>query len=171
MDTLAKNKTKANAKNTMETPAKRLTRKEKIASGVEKLKGNRKRRSADARKEAQKNVVSAHLHGHPSSPRKMRLVAELVRGKSVEKAMAILKMTNRLAAEPLLKLVKSAANNWEQKKEGVDLENVYIKSIQVDSAAMLKRIQPAPQGRAHRVRKRSNHVTVILDQQQAAEGQ
>jgi large subunit ribosomal protein L22 len=95
----------------------------------------------------------------------MRLVADLVNGKNVETAMHILQHTPNYAAEKLGKLLKSALANWQQKNEGVRMEdsNLYIKEVKVDGGRMLKRVQPAPQGRAHRIKKRSNHVTVIID--------
>lgn len=127
--------------------------------------GSRKQLAAEARKEARKNTYMASLNNCPTSPRKMRLMADLVRGKDVESALNILKFKPNDAAGRLYKLVLSAIANWQEKNEGVRMEdyNLYIKSIQVDSARVLKRIRPAPQGRAHRIRKRSNHVTVVLD--------
>lgn len=127
--------------------------------------GSRKRQSAEARKEARKNVAVAQLRNYPTSPRKMRLVADLVRGMDVEKALYVLKHSPKHASAPLEKLLRSAINNWEQKNEGERIEDagLYVSNIQVDSARMLKRIQPAPQGRAHRIRKRSNHVTIVVD--------
>ena len=120
---------------------------------------------AERIKEERKNLAIAKLNNCPTSPRKMRLVADLVRGEDVFKALAILQFSKKEAAGRLEKLVRSAIANWEAKNEGERPEDneLYIKTIQVDSARMLKRIQPAPQGRAHRIRKRSNHVTVILD--------
>lgn len=127
--------------------------------------GARKRLRAEAIKEARKTVAMAKLNNCPTSPRKMRLVADMIRGVQVEKALFMLKHSGKEASGRLEKLVLSALNNWEQKNEGERIEdaNLYIKEISVDSARMLKRIQPAPQGRAHRIRKRSNHVTVIVD--------
>lgn len=127
--------------------------------------GSRKQMAADARKEARKKTYMASLNNCPTSPRKMRLMAELVRGKDVEIALNILKYKPNDAAGRLYKLVLSAIANWQEKNEGVRMEdhNLYIKSIMVDSARVLKRIRPAPQGRAHRIRKRSNHVTVVID--------
>lgn len=127
--------------------------------------GARKHNTAERRKEARKTQYMARLNNCPTSPRKMRLVADLVRGKNVELAVNILKYTEKEAAGRLYKLVISAVSNWQKKNEGVRLEesNLFIKSIMVDSARQLKRIRPAPQGRAHRIRKRSNHVTVVLD--------
>ena len=127
--------------------------------------GARKHLAAEKRKEANKTLYIARLNNCPTSPRKMRLVADLVRGKNVEMALGVLKFTPKEAAIRLYKLVLSAISNWQIKNEGVRMEdsNLYIKSVMVDSAKQLKRIRPAPQGRAHRIRKRSNHVTVVLD--------
>jgi len=126
--------------------------------------GSRKHNSAEVRKAERKNLYMARLRNVPTSPRKMRLVADLVRGMDVEKAMHVLQHTNKEAAGRLYKLVRSAVANWEVKNEGARIEDnaLYIKQISVDSGRMLKRVQPAPQGRAYRVRKRSNHVTLIL---------
>ena len=109
-------------------------------------------------------MAFAKLNNCPTSPRKMRLVADLVRGISVEKALAILKFNQKEAATSLHKLLLSAIENWKVKNEGADIEaaQVFIKEIRVDGGAMLKRLRPAPQGRAHRIRKRSNHVTIVL---------
>lgn len=127
--------------------------------------GSRKHNSAEQRKEANKTLFFAKLNNCPSSPRKMRLVADLVNGKNVENALHILQHTPNYAAEKLGKLIKSALANWQQKNEGVRMEdsNLYIKEVKVDGGRSLKRVQPAPQGRAHRIKKRSNHVTVIVD--------
>ncbi|MDZ7847496.1 MAG: 50S ribosomal protein L22 [Owenweeksia sp.] len=127
--------------------------------------GARKRLRAEAIKEARKNLAIAKLNNCPTSPRKMRLVADMVRGMPVEKAMFILRHSGKEASNRLEKLVLSATHNWSQKNEGENMDEagLYVKEVYVDSARMLKRIQPAPQGRAHRIRKRSNHVTVILD--------
>ena len=127
--------------------------------------GARKRNSSEKIKEARKNQAIAKLNSCPTSPRKMRLVADLVRGEDVYKALNILKFSPKYASRNLEKLLLSAINNWEQKNDGEDATsaNLVVKSINVDSAKMLKRIQAAPQGRAHRIRKRSNHVTLIID--------
>lgn len=127
--------------------------------------GSRKQMAAEARKEARKKLYVASLNNCPTSPRKMRLMADLVRGRDVEAALNILKYKPNDAAGRLYKLILSAIANWQEKNEGVRMEdrNLYVKSIMVDSARVLKRIRPAPQGRAHRIRKRSNHVTVTLD--------
>nr|NQU94540.1 50S ribosomal protein L22 [Bacteroidota bacterium] len=126
--------------------------------------GARKHLKAEERKEAMKTLYIAKLNNCPTSPRKMRLVAELIRGKDVELALSILKLTPKEAAGRLYKLVLSAVANWQVKNEGERMEetNLYVKSVMVDSARQLKRIRPAPQGRAHRIRKRSNHITLVL---------
>jgi large subunit ribosomal protein L22 len=126
--------------------------------------GSRKHNSAEKRKEERKNLYIARLRNVPTSPRKMRLVADLVRGMDAEKALHVLQHTQKEAAGRVYKLLRSAIANWEVKNEGARIEDnqLYIKQIMVDSGRMLKRIQPAPQGRAHRIRKRSNHVTLIL---------
>ena len=126
--------------------------------------GERKRLTADRRKEEQKNIAFAKLINVPTSPRKMRLVAGLVRGKEVFRALGILKFNNKEAAR-LEKLVRSAVANWEQKNERKAEEGeLYISTIYVNCAPMLKRLRTAPQGRGYRIRKRANHVTVIVDQ-------
>ncbi len=113
----------------------------------------------------------AKLRNCSSSPRKMRLVAGLIRGERVEKALALLKFEAKHASGPLEKLLLSAIANWEAKNEGASVEtaDLYVKSVAVDGGRMLKRIQPAPQGRAHRIRKRSNHVTLVVDSLAAGE--
>ena len=107
----------------------------------------------------------AKLNNVPTSPRKMRLVADMVRGRDVFDALNILKFEPKYGAEKLEKLLFSAISNWEVKNEGERPEeaDLYVKEIRVDAGRMLKRLRPAPQGRAHRIRKRSNHVTVIID--------
>jgi len=127
--------------------------------------GARKKLRADAMKAERKQIAFAKLNDCPTSPRKMRLVADLVRGVAIDKALSILKFTNKDAAGRLEKLLLSAIANWQAKNDGIRLEdsNVYIKEISVDGGRMLKRLRPAPQGRGYRVRKRSNHVTLILD--------
>mgnify|MGYP003334548018 FL=1 len=126
--------------------------------------GSRKRNTSDSSKELKKSLIMAKLNNCPTSPRKMRLVADQVRGKDVNKALSILKFSQKQASLRLEKLLLSAINNWQQKNPDSDVENeqLYIKEIKVDGAGMLKRLRPAPQGRAHRIRKRSNHVTMIL---------
>ena len=105
----------------------------------------------------------AKLNNYPTSPRKMRLLVDLIRGMEVEKAMAVLEHNPKHPAVPLRKLVMSAINNWKQKNEGGDEAGLIVKTIMVDGARVIKRMRPAPQGRGYRVRKRSNHVTVIVD--------
>ncbi len=126
--------------------------------------GKRKRIAADAHKEAAKSIAFAKLFNVPTSPRKMRLVADMIRGKEVFRALGILKFSNKEAAARLEKLVRSAVANWEAKNEQkAESGELYISIIHVDPAPMLKRLRPAPQGRGYRIRKRSNHVTVIVD--------
>jgi large subunit ribosomal protein L22 len=127
--------------------------------------GARKRLVAEQRKEANKSIAFAKLNKSPIAPRKMRLVADLIRGVEVNKALNILQHNAKDASTSLAKLLRSAIANWEQKNEGksIEEETLYVKSIEVSGGAMLKRIQPAPQGRAHRIRKRSNHVTIVVD--------
>jgi len=127
--------------------------------------GARKRNTAEQRKEAKKASSFAKLNNCPTSPRKMRVVCDMIRGEEVFKALGILQFSPQDAAKRVEKLLKSAIANWEAKNEGARPEesNLVVKEVKVDSARMLKRIQPAPQGRAYRVRKRSNHVTLIVD--------
>ena len=127
--------------------------------------GNRKRQSAQAKNEVKKSLTLAVLKNCPTSPRKMRLVADQIRGKSIDKALSILKFSPKEASKKLEKLILSAISNWQSKNENEDIEkaNLFINEIKVDGGKMLKRLRPAPQGRAHRIRKRSNHVTVVLE--------
>ena len=126
--------------------------------------GARKRISADARKEAQKTLYFAKLNNVPTSPRKMRLVADMVRGMDVNKALSVLKFSTKEASGRMEKLLRSAIANWEQKTEQrAEDANLYISSVSVDSARMLKRLRPAPKGQGLRIRKRSNHVTLYVD--------
>ena len=127
--------------------------------------GARKRLKANAMKEARKNIAFAKLNNCPTSPRKMRLIADLIRGMDADKALAQLKLNPKEASGRMEKLLLSALANWEVKNEDkrIDESNLYISEIKVDCGRMLKRIQPAPQGRAHRIRKRSNHVTIVVD--------
>jgi len=127
--------------------------------------GLRKHIRAEKLKEEKQSQYFARLMNCPTSPRKMRIVADMIRGKEVNKALAILRFTKKEAAQRLEKLLLSAIANWQNKNEGVRIEesNLYIKAIYVDGARMLKRLRPAPQGRAHRIRKRSNHVTIYVD--------
>lgn len=127
--------------------------------------GARKRNTANQRKEERKEQYFASLRNCPTSPRKMRLVADLIRGMEVNKALDQLKFSPKEASRKVEKLLLSAIANWQAKNEDERLEdnNLIVSKIFVDSGRMLKRIQPAPQGRAHRIRKRSNHITIYLD--------
>jgi large subunit ribosomal protein L22 len=127
--------------------------------------GARKRNRANELKEARKTQYFAVLRDCPTSPRKMRLVADMVRGMEVNRALDVLKFSAKEASGKVEKLLMSAVANWQAKNEGVRLEesNLYVKTITVDSGRILKRLRPAPQGRAHRIRKRSNHVTLFID--------
>jgi len=127
--------------------------------------GTRKKEMAEAIKAEKKNIAVAKLNDCPTSPRKMRLVADLVRGQKVDKALQICKFSQKDASRRLEKLLLSAIANWQAKNEDADVEgaDLFVKEIRVDGGTMLKRLRPAPQGRAHRIRKRSNHVTVVLD--------
>ncbi|MCS7188532.1 MAG: 50S ribosomal protein L22 [Bacteroidia bacterium] len=142
----------------------RLTYKEKIAQGIPKPnKGNRKRLAAEALKAKRKAQYYAIYRGSPYPPRKVRLVADGIRGQTVEKAMAFLKLTRRWAAKEILKALRCAINDWEQKTGGKgDLETLRVARIEIDGGPFLKRIQPAPQGRAHLIRKRSSHIRIYL---------
>jgi large subunit ribosomal protein L22 len=126
--------------------------------------GVRKRQMAERIKAEKQQLAFAKLNNCPTSPRKMRLVADLIRGVEVEKALAILKFNSKEASRKLEKLLLSALANWQSKNEEASMEDadLIVKEIRVDSASMLKRLRPAPQGRAHRIRKRSNHVTLVL---------
>jgi len=127
--------------------------------------GARKRIKANAMKEARKDIAFAKLNNCPTSPRKMRLIADLIRGMDADKALSQLKLNPKEASGRMEKLLLSALANWEVKNEGkrMDKAELYVSEVKVDSGRMLKRIQPAPQGRAHRIRKRSNHVTIVVD--------
>ncbi|MDR0611907.1 MAG: 50S ribosomal protein L22 [Dysgonamonadaceae bacterium] len=126
--------------------------------------GARKRLTAEHRKEANKSLYFAKLQNVPTSPRKMRLVADMIRGMEAFRALGVLKYSNKEAALRVGKLLRSAIANWEEKTERkAETGELYVTSISVDSAAMLKRMRPAPQGRGHRIRKRSNHVTLFVD--------
>ncbi len=132
-----------------------------------KVKGSvQKREKLKAVKEAaKKGPAVAYLHDVPTSPRKMRLVADLIRGQRVSKALSLLKYEAKHPAEKMEKLLMSAISNWETKNKEVKLEeaDLFVKEVHVGGGRMLKRLRPAPQGRAHRVRKRSNHVTLVVD--------
>ncbi|MCD7972089.1 MAG: 50S ribosomal protein L22 [Candidatus Azobacteroides sp.] len=126
--------------------------------------GARKRISAEAKKEARKTMYYAKLRNVPTSPRKMRLVADMIRGMEVFRALGVLKFSSKEAAGRVEKLLRSAIANWEQKNERkAESGELYVSQISVDSATMLKRLRPAPQGRGYRIRKRSNHVTLFVD--------
>lgn len=127
--------------------------------------GSRKHNRAEVLKAEKKQKAIAILRDCPTSPRKMRLVADMVRGVEINKALGMLRYSKKEASIRLEKLLRSAINNWEQKNPAERLENtaLCVKEIFVDGGRMLKRIQPAPQGRAHRIRKRSNHVTIVVD--------
>ena len=127
--------------------------------------GARKRIAAEKAKEARKSVAFASLQNVPTSPRKMRLVVDLIRGKEVNEALNLLKFSTKEASRRVEKLLLSAIAYWKDKNDGVRMEdaNLYVKTIFVDGGRILKRLRPAPQGRAHRIRKRSNHVTIHVD--------
>lgn len=126
--------------------------------------GQRKRLSADARKEANKTIYFAKLSNVPSSPRKMRLVADMVRGMEVNRALGVLKFSNKQAAARVEKLLRSAIANWEQKNERkAEDGELFVTKIFVDEGVTLKRMRPRAQGRGARIRKRSNHVTLFVD--------
>jgi len=126
--------------------------------------GTRKRKRAEEIKEAKKTQYSAVLRNYPTSPRKMRLVTDMIKGVEVNKALDMLRFSTKEASRPVEKLLLSAIANWQEKNEGARIEesHLFVKEAFVDQSRTLKRIQPAPQGRAHRVRKRSNHVTIVL---------
>ena len=130
--------------------------------------GARKRLAAEKRKEEKKQQYFAVLKNCPTSPRKMRLVADMIRGVEVNKALDLLKYSSKESSRRVEKLLLSAIANWQAKNEGVRLEEseLYVKQIMVDSGRILKRLRPAPQGRAHRIRKRSNHVTIYVDRKE-----
>lgn len=127
--------------------------------------GARKRNTADQKKEAAKARYQAVLKNCPTSPRKMRLVTDMIKGMEVNKALDVLKFSSQEASRRLEKLLLSAIANWQSKNEGVRVEesNLYVKLVHVDGGRAMKRLQTAPQGRAYRIRKRSNHVTLVLD--------
>lgn len=139
--------------------------------------GARKRNAAEQRKEENKTKYFASLRDCPTSPRKMRLVIDMIRGMEVNRALDVLKFSTKEASRGVEKLLKSAIANWQNKNEGVRIEDVHlvVKEAYVDQGRTLKRLRPAPQGRAHRIRKRSNHVTIYIDtvveKQQAEEVQ
>ena len=142
----------------------RLTRKEKLAQGIEKpYRGRRKALRAQKLKEQRKQLYYAIYRGCPYPPRKVRLVADMIRGLSVEKAIAYLKLCKRWAAKAMLKTLRNAINDWEQKTGGAgSLDELRVVRIEVDGGPFLKRIRPAPQGRAHLIRKRTSHIRIYL---------
>ena len=126
--------------------------------------GARKKITAEKRKEALKEQYFARLNNVPTSPRKMRLVADMIRGMEVNRALGVLKFSTKEASRRMEKLLKSAIANWEQKTEQkADQATLYVSKVFVDGGATLKRLRPAPQGRGYRIRKRSNHVTLFVD--------
>jgi len=127
--------------------------------------GARKRNTAEQRKEASKERYQAVLRNCPTSPRKMRLVTDMISGMEVNRALDVLKFSSQEASRRMEKLLLSAIANWQSKNEGVRVEesNLFVKLVHVDSGRVLKRLQTAPQGRAYRLKKRSNHVTLVLD--------
>jgi len=127
--------------------------------------GARKRNRANQLKEERQNKYYAVLRNCPTSPRKMRLVIDMIKGVEVNKALDMLKFSSKEASRKVEKLLLSAIANWQAKNEGARIEesNLVVKQAYVDQSRTLKRIQPAPQGRAHRIKKRSNHVTIVID--------
>jgi large subunit ribosomal protein L22 len=126
--------------------------------------GARKRESAERMKEARKSVYFAKLRNVPTSPRKMRLVVDMIRGMEVFRALGVLKFSNKEAAAKVEKLLRSAISNWQQKNaRKAESGELYVTAISVDGGATLRRMRPAPQGRGYRIRKRSNHVTLFVD--------
>jgi large subunit ribosomal protein L22 len=142
----------------------RLTRKQKLAQGIEKpYRGRRKALRAQKLKEQRKQLYYAIYRGCPYPPRKVRLVADMIRGLPVEKALAYLKLSKRWAAKAMLKTLRNAINDWEQKTGGAgSLDELRVVRVEVDGGHFLKRIQPAPQGRAHLIRKRTSHIRLYL---------
>ncbi len=131
--------------------------------------GARKRNRAEQRKEAARSRYQAVLKNCPTSPRKMRLVTDLISGMEVNKALDVLKFSHQEASRRMEKLLMSAIANWQSKNEGVRVEesNLFVKEVHVDGGRSLKRLQTAPQGRAYRIKKRSNHVTLVIDSKKA----
>ncbi len=126
--------------------------------------GARKKISAEEKKDAKKDLHYAKLRNVPTSPRKMRLVADMIRGVEVYRALGLLKFSTKEAAGSMEKLLRSAIANWEQKTEQkAEDANLVVSAVHVDSGRMLKRLRPAPQGRGYRIRKRSNHITIYVD--------
>lgn len=149
---------------------KRLTRKEKIAQGIDKMP-KRKTVMAQRLKNERQDIAKAILRNSTIAPRKMRMVIDLIRGMEVDKALHVLKFTSKAGAEPIRKLLISAISNWESKNEGVRVDEgeLVVKEAFVGGGRMLKRFRPAPQGRAHRIRKRTSHVTMIVDTKETEE--
>lgn len=149
---------------------KKLTRKEKIAQGVEKLP-KRKKAMAERMKSERQDVAKAMLRNSTVATRKMRLIIDLIRGMDVDHALNVLKFTSKAGAPSVRKLLLSAIANWEAKHEDERAGDgaLYISEAFVNAGRMLKRFQPAPQGRAHRIRKRTSHVTLILDTKEDTE--
>ncbi|MFK7969733.1 MAG: 50S ribosomal protein L22 [Bacteroidia bacterium] len=142
----------------------KMTRKQKIEAGVEKLP-KRKRRSAMARKEAAADMCKVSLRNYRSSARKVRLVVDQIRGMEVYQALSVLKFTSKASAPAMARLLRSAVASFEEKfDDRVDVGTHYVKEVSVDGGRMLKRLQPAPQGRAHLIRKRYCHVTMVIDE-------
>ena len=134
--------------------------------------GKRKHIVAEARKEAKKTIAFAKLNDVPTSPRKMRLVVDMIRGMEAFRALGVLKYSNKEAAARIEKLLRSAIANWEAKNERkAESGELYVSLVNVDGGAMLKRMRPAPQGRGYRVRKRSNHVTLFVDSKNTNDNQ
>ena len=135
--------------------------------------GARKRNRANQMKEERQNQYFAVLRNCPTSPRKMRLVTDMIKGVEVNKALDMLKFSSKEASRKVEKLLLSAIANWQAKNEGARIEesNLVVTVAKVDVSRTLKRIQPAPQGRAHRIKKRSNHVTIAIDSMGASEEQ
>ncbi len=126
--------------------------------------GKRKHNSAEVKKEALKSLYFAKLNNVPTSPRKMRLVADMIRGMEAYRALSVLKFSSKEASIRMEKLLRSAIANWEQKNDKkADNGELYVSAVYVDSSSMLKRLRTAPQGRGYRIRKRSNHVTLYVD--------
>lgn len=147
----------------MEDAPKKLTRREKQGTAKE-TPGKRKRLRANQRKAEQRERINAALRNHRGSPRKARLVADLIRGQEVGHAMNILKLNAKRPAQDMFKLLRSALDNWGKiYGEDDSLDDLYVSKITVDSARALKRIRPAPQGRAHRIRKRSYHIFIEVE--------
>ena len=131
--------------------------------------GNRKHLAAEKIKEAKKTQYFAKLNDVPSSPRKMRLVADMIRGMEVNRALGTLRYSNKAASKDVEKVLRSAIANWEQKNERkAEAGELFITKVYVDEGVTLKRLRPAPQGRGYRIRKRSNHISLFVDTKAAA---